>query len=85
MDNGQHDERVLAIVKKFAESGLSFNFEKLKFKVRKINFMGHTVSDKGVQVTEDKVEAMAVEERSFLSSAVFISNFIPDFATITQP
>ena len=57
VDDVLHEERVLAVVRKFAESGLTFNFEKLKFKVRKINFMGHAMSDKGMQVTENKVEA----------------------------
>ena len=93
VDDDQHDERVVAVVRKFAESGLTFNFEKLKFKVRKINFMGHTLSDKCLQVTENKVEAMAAapkpknaaEVRSFQGSALFSSKFIPDFATITQP
>ena len=45
------------------------------------------------QVTENKVEAMAAapkpknaaEVRSFRGSGLFSSNFIPDFATITQP
>ena len=45
VDDDQHDERVLAVVRKFSESGLTFNFEKLKFKVRKINSMGLTMSD----------------------------------------
>ena len=93
VDDVQHDERVVAGLRKFAESGLTFNFEKLKFKVRKINFMGHTMSDKGLQVTENKVEAIAAapkpknaaEVRSFLGSALFSSKSIPDFATITQP
>ena len=54
MDDDQHDERVLAVVWKFAESGLTLNFDKLKF-----TFEEHIMSDKGMQVTEDKVEAMA--------------------------
>ena len=80
-------------MKKFAESGLTLNFEKLDFGVRKVNFMGHTMSDMGLQVTDDKIMAMAAapeprnatELRSFLGSALFSSKFIPDFATIMQP
>ena len=93
VDDDQHDERVVAVVRKFADSGLTFNFEKLMFKVRKINFMGHTMSDKGLQVTENNVEAMtaapkpknAAEVRSVLGSALFSYKFIPDVATIPQP
>ena len=84
VDDDQHDERVVVVVRKFAENGLTFNFEKLKFKIRKINFMGHTMSDKVLQVTENKVEN-AAEVRSVLGSALFSSKFILDFATITQP
>ena len=72
---------------------LTLNFEKLDFGVRKVNFMGHTMSDMGLQVTDDKIKAMAAapeprnaaELRSFLGSALFSSKFIPDFATLTQP
>ena len=90
VDDDQHDEQVLVVMRKFAKSGLTFNYEKLKFEVRKINFMGHTMLDKGLQVTEDKVEAMAAapkpknmaEVRSFLGS-LFSSKFITDLAMIT--
>ena len=79
VDDDQHDERVLAVVRKFVESGFTFNFEKLKFKIRKSNFMGHEMLDKGLHVTEDKVGATAAapktkhaaEVRSFLGSALF--------------
>ena len=51
------------------------------------------MSDKGLQVTDDKIKAMAaapepknaVEVKGFLGSALFCAKFIPDFATITQP
>ena len=59
VDDDQHDELVLAVVRKFAESGLTFNFEKLKFKVRKVKFMGRTMSNKGLHVAKDRVEAKA--------------------------
>ena len=85
VDDKQHDESVIAVVKKFAECGLTINFAKLKFKIRKINFMGHTMSDKDLQVTDDKIEAMAavpepknaVEVKRFLGSALFSAKFIP--------
>ena len=46
VDDNEHDERVLAVVRKSVQSGLTFNFKKLK-----INFMGHTMSDKGLRGT----------------------------------
>ena len=71
----------------------TFNVAKLEFNIRNINFMGHTMSDKGLQVTGDKIKAMAaapepknaVEVKSVLGSALISAKFIPDFATITQP
>ena len=39
VDDKQHDQRVIAVLKKFAECGLTFNFAKLEYKIRKINFM----------------------------------------------
>ena len=93
VDDKQHDERGIAVVKKFAECGLTFNFAKMEFKIRNINFMRHTMSYKGLQVTDDKIKAMAaapepknaVEVKSFHGSTLFSAKFIPDFATITQP
>ena len=93
VDDKQHDEIVIAVGKKFAECGLTFNLAKLVFKIRNISFMGHTMSHKGLQVTDDNIKAMAaapepknaVEVKSVLGSALFSAKFIPDFATITQP
>ncbi len=89
----EHDERVLKVVRKFEECGLTFNYEKTEFKVNKVNFMGHTLSSEGLQLSEDKAKAIseapepknAGEVKSFLCSAQFSARFIPDFSTITHP
>ena len=75
VDDKQHDVRVIAVVKKFAECGLTFNFAKLEFKIRNINFMGHTMSDKGLQVTDDKIKAMtaAPEPKNAVEIQVFLA------------
>ena len=75
------------MTRKFAENEQTFNFEKLKFKVRKVNVMRHTMLDKGLQEHKTNLRIWrpkptnAAEVRSFLGSALFSSKFIPDFAT----
>ena len=58
VDDDQHGELVLAVVRKADLHSLHY-FDKPKFKERKIHFIRHTMFDKGLQITYDKVEAMA--------------------------
>jgi hypothetical protein len=88
-----HDQRLTKVLERLQEKGLTLNPEKCEFRIPKITFMGHLVSDKGIGPTEEKVKAVvdarepktASEVRSFLGLVNFCSRFIPDLATIAEP
>ena len=88
-----HDKKVIELMNRLRECGLTVNKDKCQFNMDKLVFMGLLLSEHGIGPTESKVKAItdatepknASELRSFLGLAVFNARFIPDFATITEP
>ena len=93
IDLADHDrklDKVLSCLNKFHAT---INFEKSKFGVASINFVGFTVSASGVRPLQSNVEAVANTTRpinaqqvhSFLSTANYYLKFVRDFATVAEP
>ena len=85
-----HDQRLTTVLERLQERGLTLNPEKCKFRIPRITFMGHHVSEKGIGPTQAKVEAVlnAREPQSaaeVLGLVNFCSRFIPDLATTVEP
>ena len=86
----EHDRRVEEVVKVLTERGFTFNREKCQFKMPKLEFLGHVLSERGIGPADVKVRAVvdarepmnAAEVRSFLGLVNFTARFIPDLATI---
>lgn len=82
-----------AVLHRLKEYNVLLNQEKCEFKQRRIRFLGHTFSSDGLDVNEVKVQAIkmfrppnTVEEvRSFLGLVTYVSKFIPNLATVTDP
>ena len=80
-------------MKKSEESGLTLNYDKCQIGVSSMEYLGNVLTDKGLQVSDGKVEAIAQalrldnqsELRSFLGLAQYCSRFIPSFAIIATP
>ena len=78
---------------KLGEKNLTLNSEKCTFRMNKVIFMGIFISQHGVGLTEEKVEAVKEASRpttpsavsSFLGLVAFSSRSIPGFATIAEP
>ena len=89
----EHDERLNQVMKKLEESGLTLNYDKCQIGVSSMEYLGNLLTDKGLQVSDDKAEAIAQaprpknqsELRSFLGLAQYCSRFIPSFAIIASP
>ena len=47
--NRQHDLNFFALMKRAQERNLKFNPQEIEFKLPKITFMGHVISDQGVE------------------------------------
>ncbi len=56
-------------------------FYKCEFWLKSISFLGHRVSENGIEVDSKKVEAVT-EIKSFLGLASYYRRFIPDFSKI---
>ena len=56
--NQQHDLNVFAPMKRARERNLRLNPQKIQFKLPKITFMGHVISEQGVEPDPSKVKAI---------------------------
>jgi len=88
----EHDQRLLALLDRLNEIGLTVNIDKCEFGKTEIDFYGLKFSDKGIALTEHKIKALkeatppktASELRSFLGLASYCSRYIPNLATISD-
>lgn len=72
---------------------MTFNKEKCQLRLRKLEFMGHVLSDKGIDPTREKVKAIvearpptnASEVRSFLGLITYCGKFILNLASLSKP
>ena len=89
----QHDERLFVVLNRLREVGLTLNGDKCEFRLRRLTFFGHQVTQNGLESSEEKVAAIrnadppqnASKARSFLGLAQFVSKFIPDLSTVAEP
>ena len=92
-DEREHDANLEKTLQKLEESGLTLNYDKCLVGVNNIAYMGDILSSDGLQLSEERVKAIAeapapknqFEMRSFLGSIQFCAKFIPQFATISTP
>ena len=89
----EHDENLLAVLRRLKECGLTLNEKKCQFRLPKLTFFGHDLSSKGISPNEEKVAAIqntkspqsAAEVRSFLGLVQYCSKFLPNFAQVAEP
>lgn len=82
-----------AVIQRLQSNNLTLNTAKCEFDVPSVRFLGHNVSEAGLNLDETKVEAInkfreprsASELRSFLGLATYMSSFIPKFAEMSDP
>ena len=89
----EHDAALKARLKRLEEKGLTLNFEKCQFLRENLNFFGLVYSKEGIHPDPKKIAAFVntsvpktvSEVRSLLGMANYSSQFIPNFASITEP
>lgn len=89
----EHEERVAAVFHRLKQHGLTINKEKCELSKDSVNFLGHTLSSKGILPMNDKVSAVqafrrpqdAKEMRSFLGLVNYLGKFVPNLSTISAP
>lgn len=87
-----HDAKLNKVLSILEQNGLTAEWNKCRFGVRSVAYLGHEISEKGV--TPKTLNVGAIKEaptpdnkddvRSFLGMAEFYSKFVPHFATKTH-
>lgn len=81
------------VIERINNAGLTLNKEKCEFQVPKIKFLGHMLSEQGVEIDPEKVEAInklrepenKKELQRIIGMVTYLAKFIPNLSEITQP
>ena len=88
-----HIKQVSHVLKKLIENNLFAKLEKCDLHVERTQFLGFTITPKGLTMNEDKLKSIMEwpipknikELQSFLGLCNFYRRFIKDFASIIEP
>ena len=91
--NRNHDLNVLALMGRAREKNLKFNPQKIQFKLSKISFMGHVISDLGVKPDPRKVKAISdmpppTDKQGvmrFCGMVNYLKTFCPNLSQVIKP
>ena len=89
----EHEIRLRQVLERLKEYGLKLSPEKCKFFQTSVKYLGHIVSENGVETDPGKIEALKTwprpknlkELRSFLGFSGYYRRFIQDYSKITKP
>ena len=89
----KHLDRLRNIFEKIRESGIKLGPEKCSFVARQLTFLGHVVSEKGIETDPRKIEALKTWKkpesskllRQFLGFANYYRKFIKGYAELAAP
>lgn len=92
-DDADHDDNLCVVKARLNDYNVLLNLDKCLWGVKQMEFLGHRISENGIQASERKIEAIknfrppstAEELRSLLGLVNYLAKFIPDLATITTP
>ena len=87
----QHDERLENFFKRYREAGLRLNPRKSVFSVNCLQFLGHVISDKGLEPTNEHIQCVIgmpnptnkKELETFLGMIAYLGKFIPKLSDET--
>ena len=89
----EHEQRLLRLLHCLEEYGLKLSPEKCTFFQKSVKYLGHIVSEKGVETDPDKILALKSwpiprtlkELKSFLGFAGYYQRFIKGYSAIAKP
>ena len=92
-NNDDHDKKLKAVLNRCREVNLKLNVKKCKFRVDKVYYVGHELTDKGVAADSNKVQAITDMPspsdvkglQRFLGMVNYLSKFIPGYSQLTAP
>lgn len=89
----EHERRLLQVLNRLKEYGLKLSPEKFKFFQTSVHYLGHIVSESGIETDPEKIATLkswpiptnSKQLRSFLGFAGCYCHFIKDYAVIVKP
>lgn len=92
-DEKEHDERLNRVLQVLKNNNVLLNKKKCIYKTKRIEFLGHELTEKGVKPLNKYIEAIHstrkptnVEElQSFLGLANYVGKWIANLASVTEP
>ena len=89
----EHIQQIEAVFKKISDAGLKLKPSKCEFFKKRIHYLGHIVSDKGIETDPRKIEAIVQwpgprtvhEVRKFLGFTNYYRKFVYKYAQIARP
>ena len=92
-DKEQHDVKLMEVLKRIAEAGVTLNSEKCEFAKNRVKFLGHVIDREGIRVDPDKTAAILRMEtpknipelRRFLGMTNQLGKFSHRVSDLTQP
>jgi len=92
-DDDDHDRKIKSVLERCKDVNLRLNIKKCKFRVRKVGYVGHLFTDKGVLPDPDKVTAIegmptptdVQSLQRFLGMINYLNKFIEGYSQLTAP
>ena len=92
-DIESHNAALRAVLSRLQAAGLRVNREKCRFGLDEVTYLGHKVSERGVETTDEKVRAIlkapepgsVSQLRSWLGGINYYGKFLKDLSTILAP
>ena len=89
----EHDGRLKLVLQKLSDAGLRLKREKCEISVPSVMYLGHKVSEQGVEVLQDKVQAIAEapapsnkqQLQSWIGMVTYYDKFLPNLSTVLEP
>ena len=89
----QHLERLDEVFARIAKANLKLKPSKCSLFQRQVEFLGHVVSEKGIAMQKEKIEAIETwpsptnltELRAFMGTCGYYRRFVKDFSSIAAP
>lgn len=80
-------------MKRAKKLNVKFNHEKIQFKLKKVNYLGHVMSEEGIACDPDRIEAIKMIEppkskndlQKLMGMINYIRTFVHNLADLTQP
>lgn len=89
----EHNGRLKKVLERLRDNGIKLSKNKLQLAVKKAKYLGHVLTDEGIQIEDKKIDAITklnspkdrAEVQRFIGMVTYLAKFIPNFSERTMP